>query len=89
MICPNCKSKQSSIVDSRDSEDELRSRRRKCNVCGHRWNTIEISETCYKEYLILKQCSSIEKRKTADGFKKNKKMILDGLAEVMLQIRKL
>lgn len=42
MNCPNCKSNQTFIVDSRACGNSTR-RRRECEGCGERWSTLEIS----------------------------------------------
>lgn len=43
MPCPECGSDQTNVVWSGwVPEDEWLRRRRKCNACGHRWNTKEI-----------------------------------------------
>jgi transcriptional regulator NrdR family protein len=42
MICPECKSKNVYIHDSRQSDESTR-RRRWCAECGHRFSTFEIS----------------------------------------------
>ena len=47
MICvqPECDSQDIKVVDSRSHEgmNWIR-RRRHCNGCGYRWNTIELAE---------------------------------------------
>ena len=40
MICPNCKSDQTMVIDSRQFES-YRRRRYKCLVCDERFNTKE------------------------------------------------
>lgn len=40
-ICPNCKSKNQLVKDSRDV-DGYRVRRRQCSQCGTNWNTVEV-----------------------------------------------
>lgn len=42
MNCPKCGSYNLVVRDSRPSKQSIR-RRRHCNDCGHRFNTIEIS----------------------------------------------
>lgn len=39
-LCPECGS-FSKVIDSRDTEGEKR-RRRQCNHCTIRWNTVEV-----------------------------------------------
>ena len=42
MLCPYCKSEETSVLESRDSEDgEVTRRRRECNKCGKRFTTYE------------------------------------------------
>lgn len=50
MLCPKCKSYQVFVVDSRP-KDETTWRRRACESCGYRFNTMELEET---EYIALK-----------------------------------
>lgn len=43
MICPKCKFKMTSVIDSRKkSSGYLTRRRRKCNKCGYRFTTKEV-----------------------------------------------
>ena len=55
MICPNCGSGQTAIVDSRESGwgGETVRRRRRCRECGFRYSTFEITEESYNG--LLKQ----------------------------------
>lgn len=48
-ICPMCKSENVGTVDSRVVKKQ-RVRRRKCNSCGCRWNTIETFYNYVKGY---------------------------------------
>jgi transcriptional repressor NrdR len=41
MICPYCKSKNTKVVDKRDSEDSITRRRRECIACERRFTTYE------------------------------------------------
>ena len=42
MLCPYCNSKQTSVLESRESEDgSVIRRRRQCNKCGKRFTTYE------------------------------------------------
>lgn len=50
MRCPKCGSCNMYIVDSRSDDTTVR-RRRECSDCGHRYSTLEITET---EYTFLK-----------------------------------
>lgn len=42
IICPKCKSKNNNVIDSRIHKDTYQKRRRQCNNCGKRWDSIEI-----------------------------------------------
>lgn len=46
-VCPSCQETDINVIDSRKAKvlgcDSVY-RRRKCNVCGHRWTTYEIPE---------------------------------------------
>lgn len=55
MICPHCGSYQVRTVDSRPYDTQVR-RRRECNDCLKRFNTIEIP---LEEYKTLKQKAAI------------------------------
>ena len=59
MICPKCKYKSTSVVDSREA-NEGRSirRRRECEDCKHRFTTFEKVETA--NFLVVKKDSSRE-----------------------------
>ena len=51
MKCPKCESNHSCVVDSRSKKFGIQ-RRRECMVCGHRFNTAEIS---FDEYYRLRE----------------------------------
>ena len=53
MLCPRCDSKNVEIVDSRHYKNTTR-RRRECQDCKVRFNTLEVEENEYK-YLKLKE----------------------------------
>ena len=59
MICPKCKYKSTSVVDSREA-NEGRSirRRRECEDCTHRFTTFEKVETA--NFLVVKKDGSRE-----------------------------
>lgn len=59
MICPKCKYKSTSVVDSREA-NEGRSirRRRECEKCQHRFTTFEKVETA--NFLVVKKDGSRE-----------------------------
>lgn len=44
--CPNCRSEDTSVVDSREADEGLAIRRRReCAACGHRFTTFERAES--------------------------------------------
>ena len=47
MNCPNCGG-HTNVVDSRPNEDSTR-RRRECEVCKHRFSTVEIDADYYEK----------------------------------------
>lgn len=59
MICPKCKHKSTSVVDSREA-NEGRSirRRRECEECNHRFTTFEKVETT--NFIVVKKDDSRE-----------------------------
>lgn len=59
MICPKCKHKSTSVVDSREA-NEGRSirRRRECEGCEHRFTTFEKVETA--NFIVIKKDGSRE-----------------------------
>ncbi len=59
MICPKCKHKSTSVVDSREA-NEGRSirRRRECEACEHRFTTFEKVETA--NFIVIKKDGSRE-----------------------------
>lgn len=59
MICPKCKSKNTSVVDSREAnEGRTIRRRRECEACEHRFTTFEKMETTH--FLVVKRDGSRE-----------------------------
>lgn len=59
MICPKCKYKNTSVVDSREaSEGRSIRRRRECEECKHRFTTFEQVETA--NFLVVKKDGSRE-----------------------------
>tara|TARA_B100000700_G_scaffold319856_1_gene415918 strand:+ start:131 stop:589 length:459 start_codon:yes stop_codon:yes gene_type:complete len=53
MICPICKKGETSVVDSRPTEDGNAIRRRRLCVCGERFTTFERVQ--FRELIILKK----------------------------------
>ena len=53
MICPICKKGETSVVDSRPTEDGTVIRRRRLCVCGERFTTFERVE--FRELMVLKK----------------------------------
>jgi hypothetical protein len=50
VICPHCKSKNISTIDSRPIKGNGIRRRKKCEDCGHRWTTHELSVAFIEYY---------------------------------------
>ena len=53
MICPFCREKDTSVVDSRPTEDGTAIRRRRMCVCGERFTTFERIQ--YRELFVIKK----------------------------------
>ena len=53
MICPICKQRETSVVDSRPTEDGTTIRRRRQCVCGHRFTTFERVQ--FRELMVVKK----------------------------------
>ena len=53
MLCPFCKSEDTSVVDSRPTEDGTAIRRRRLCVCGERFTTFERVQ--YRELVVVKK----------------------------------
>ena len=54
MICPICKKGETSVVDSRPTEDGTSIRRRRlCNICGERFTTFERVQ--FRELVVVKK----------------------------------
>lgn len=45
MFCPKCKQHETQVLESRDSNENIR-RRRECLTCGYRFTTYERVEAC-------------------------------------------
>jgi transcriptional repressor NrdR len=59
MICPKCKYKSTSVVDSREAaEGRSIRRRRECEKCEHRFTTFEKLETA--NFIVIKKDGSRE-----------------------------
>lgn len=58
MICPKCKSKNLSVVDSRDTDDKSVRRRRECIDCNLRFTTYEKVEPA--RLMVLKRSGEME-----------------------------
>ena len=65
MICSTCKKGETSVVDSRPTEDGTAIRRRRLCVCGHRFTTFERIQ--YRELMVCKngRKSSFDRDKLA------------------------
>ena len=53
MICPICKKGETSVVDSRPTEDGTSIRRRRLCVCGERFTTFERVQ--FRELMVVKK----------------------------------
>ena len=53
MICPLCKKGETSVVDSRPTEDGTSIRRRRLCVCGERFTTFERVQ--FRELMVVKK----------------------------------
>ena len=53
MLCPFCREKDTSVVDSRPTEDGTAIRRRRLCVCGHRFTTFERIQ--FRELMVVKK----------------------------------
>ena len=53
MICSSCKKGETSVVDSRPTEDGTAIRRRRLCVCGHRFTTFERVQ--FREIMVIKK----------------------------------
>ena len=53
MICSSCKKGETSVVDSRPTEDGTAIRRRRLCVCGHRFTTFERVQ--FRELIVVKK----------------------------------
>lgn len=54
MICPKCRYKDTSVLDSRETDGQKAvRRRRKCNKCKHRFTTFERIETT--SFIVVKK----------------------------------
>ena len=60
MICPNCKSKQTCVVNSREKTYGVY-RRRECFDCGKRFSTKEIDDVVLRQYAINEVCETYRK----------------------------
>ena len=69
MICSSCKKGETSVVDSRPTEDGMAIRRRRLCVCGHRFTTFERVQ--FRELTIIKKNgrrSPFDREKLAKSF---------------------
>ena len=53
MICPHCKKGETSVVDSRPTEDGTAIRRRRLCICGQRFTTFERVQ--FRELVVIKK----------------------------------
>lgn len=60
MICPKCKKGETSVIDSRDAEDNKAIRRRReCDKCAYRFTTFERIEK--SNFVVIKKDGSRER----------------------------
>ena len=55
MICPFCKKGETSVVDSRPTEDGTSIRRRRLCICGERFTTFDRDKLSKSIYIALKK----------------------------------
>lgn len=55
MICPECGCYDSTVIDSRQNDDGLIRRRRKCLICGKRYSTLELSAIRYEKMVEFEE----------------------------------
>lgn len=55
-MCPKC-AEDSDVTDSRETEGGVIRRRRRCEVCEHRWTTYEVHVDQYKLLQALDRAS--------------------------------
>jgi len=85
MRCPNCESRDSRVVDSRDLDDAATIRRRReCSTCGTRFTTYERVEAA--RLVIVKRDGTrqeFDRDKLAAGLRKalTRRPVPDGAAE--------
>ncbi len=85
MRCPNCESRDSRVVDSRDLDDAATIRRRReCSTCGTRFTTYERVEAA--RLVIVKRDGTrqeFDRGKLAAGLRKalTRRPVPDGAAE--------
>jgi transcriptional repressor NrdR len=85
MRCPNCESRDSRVVDSRDLDDAATVRRRReCSTCGTRFTTYERIEAA--RLVIVKRDGTrqeFDRDKLANGLRKalTRRPVPDGAAE--------
>ena len=85
MRCPQCESRDSRVVDSRDLDDAATIRRRReCSACGARFTTYERIEAA--RLMVIKRDGSrqeFDRDKLAAGLRKalTRRPVADGVAE--------
>lgn len=55
MECPKCHKKNLSVTNIRNTTDNGRRRRRKCNNCNHKFSTTEYTNDNLKEIKLLQK----------------------------------
>ena len=71
MICPFCKKGETSVVDSRPTEDGTSIRRRRLCICGERFTTFDRVQ--FRELIVVKKNG---RKSTFDRDKSNQFILL-------------
>jgi transcriptional regulator NrdR family protein len=57
--CPKCHQRAAYVTDTRVKEGGLRSRKKRCENCLHRWGTFELRDDEYLELLRVKKEAAV------------------------------
>ena len=82
MICPICKKGETSVVDSRPTEDGTTIRRRRLCICGQRFTTFERVQ--FRELTVVKKISRSLEELGQSEISSNTigTMVMEGLKEL-------
>lgn len=65
-ICPDCGKDKTYVSDSRGNKDASKRRRRRfCEVCGHRFSTVEITDAEYRALIGNASLAELKRELTA------------------------